>query len=41
MAEAVMGVGGGDVGGVSSLTSEFLFSGSVFRFLAVAARPGH
>ncbi|GAU49175.1 hypothetical protein TSUD_133700 [Trifolium subterraneum] len=38
--EATMGVEGGDVGGVSYLTFEFLFSGSVSRCLVVAARPG-
>ncbi|MCI36336.1 hypothetical protein A2U01_0057559, partial [Trifolium medium] len=39
--ETDVGVGGGYDGGVSGLTSEFLFSGSVFRFMAVAAGPRH
>ncbi|MCI51593.1 hypothetical protein A2U01_0072837, partial [Trifolium medium] len=39
VAEIVVDVGGGDVGGVSDFTSQFLFAGLVFRFLAVAARP--
>ncbi|PNX63653.1 cytochrome p450 [Trifolium pratense] len=39
--ETIVGVGGGDVGGVSGLTYKFLFSGSVFIFMALAARPRH
>jgi hypothetical protein len=37
--EIVVGVGGEDVGGVSRLTSEVFFSGSVFKFMTVAAIP--
>ncbi|GAU22487.1 hypothetical protein TSUD_296060 [Trifolium subterraneum] len=36
---SVVGVGGGDVGGVSGLTSYFTFAGSDFKCLAVAAYP--
>ncbi|MCI03334.1 70 kDa peptidyl-prolyl isomerase, partial [Trifolium medium] len=31
--ETVVGVGGGDVGGVSGITSQFLFADSVFRYM--------
>ncbi|MCI75460.1 hypothetical protein A2U01_0096729, partial [Trifolium medium] len=37
VAASVEGVGGGDVGGVSDLTSSSLLAGSVFRYMAMAA----
>jgi hypothetical protein len=33
-----MGVGGGDVGGVSGFTSQFPLAGAVLRYVAVAVR---
>jgi hypothetical protein len=39
VAETLVGVGGEDVGGVSGFTSQFSFVGSLFRYVAVAARP--
>ncbi|MCI43752.1 hypothetical protein A2U01_0064990 [Trifolium medium] len=37
VAETVVGVGGGDVGGVSDFTSQLCFAGSVSRLVAMAA----
>jgi hypothetical protein len=41
LAETVVGMREGDVEGVSDLTSKFFFSGALFRFMVVAARPRH
>ncbi|MCI75606.1 hypothetical protein A2U01_0096875, partial [Trifolium medium] len=35
--ETVVDVGGGDVGGVSDLTSRFLFADPISRYVAVTA----
>ncbi|MCI64443.1 hypothetical protein A2U01_0085701, partial [Trifolium medium] len=37
VAEIAVGVGGADVGGVSDFTSQFCFTGSVSRLVAMAA----
>ncbi|MCI92559.1 hypothetical protein A2U01_0113855, partial [Trifolium medium] len=37
VAKTAVGVGGGDVGGVSGFTSHSLFTGSIFKYVAVAA----
>jgi hypothetical protein len=39
VAETLVGVGREDVGGVSGFTSQFSSVGSLFRYVAVAARP--